>query len=88
MTDVPRPVHLVVLGALSTSVYALALAAVATLQSGADRALIVDRAPAVAVADRAAAAHDELSATVDDAARRYQTLADRYDLLGGSIGRL
>jgi len=85
MTDAGRPVHLVVLAGLATGAYALALAAVATLQSGADQALIRDRAPAIAMIDQAAAAHDDLAATVDVAARRYRTLAARYDALGGSI---
>jgi hypothetical protein len=85
MTDAGRPFHLVVLAGLSTGAYALALAAMAALQSSADQALIEDRAPAVAVVGRAAAAHDELAATVDAASRRYRSRAARYDALGGSI---
>ena len=50
MTEAGGPSSGVMAG-LSTGAYALALAAMATLQSGADQALIEDRAPAVEMID-------------------------------------
>jgi hypothetical protein len=76
----PRvPVHLAVILGLSTSAYAIALAAVATLQSAADTDLIAARAPADAAAVVADWEHDRLESHIERAALRFAILAGRYD---------
>jgi hypothetical protein len=79
MTDARRPLHLAVLVGVSTGAYAVALAAVTTLQSGTDTAINADRAPYDLAADRMAAGHDEVEAALETAARAYDRLAATYD---------
>jgi pimeloyl-ACP methyl ester carboxylesterase len=79
MTDARRPLHLAVLVGVSTGAYAVALAAVTTLQSGTDAAISADRAPYDLAADRMAAGHDQVEAALEVAARAYDRLAADYD---------
>lgn len=78
MTDARRPVHLAVLLGVSAGAYAAALAGVTALQAGADATLQAARAPIGRAADTVAAEHDALETALEDAARRYSVLADRY----------
>jgi hypothetical protein len=79
MTDARRPLHLAVFVGVSTGAYAVALAAVTTLQSGTDAAINADRAPYDLAADRMASGHDAVEAVLEDATRAYDRLAAAYD---------
>ena len=81
MTEKRRAVHLVVLVGLSASAYTGSLATVTVLQSKADALLAAARAPIGEIADAISAGHDDLEATVADAARRYGRMTDRYAAL-------
>lgn len=78
MTTDRWPVHLLILGGVSTGLYALTLAGVTGVQSASDRALDAERAPIRSAADGLTSAHDELDAALVLASRSYETAADRY----------
>ena len=78
MTDARRPVHLAVLVGVSAGAYAAALAGVTALQAGTDASVQAARAPIGRAASTVAAEHDALETALEDAARRYSVLADRY----------
>jgi hypothetical protein len=82
------PVHLAVLAGTSASMYAVALATIAMLQSGTDAQATADRAPMALAADTAASTHDSLERAVDDAAQRYSAVARRYEDLAPRLGDL
>ncbi len=81
MTDVRRPLHLVVLVGASTAVYAATLAAVTAFQSYDDRTLTERQAPAADAVTRLSVGHDRLDATIGRAADAYDQAAGRYDAL-------
>jgi len=82
------PVHLVVLVGASTAAYAVSLAGITALQSGADQALIEARAPAEQAAARISEAHDQLQAEVVHSAHAYAGSAARYGDLATSLSTL
>jgi hypothetical protein len=86
MTDLRRPIHLVVLFGASAGLYAVSLAGVTALQSSAERALALDRAPVVSDLDSLEAANDRLTRGVDVAARAYDLTTGSYDTLTPRIG--
>lgn len=85
MTERRRPVHLAVLVGVSTSAYAITLAGVTALQSGADASVIADRAPAAHAAEQLADGHDRIEDRLETAQRSYVAAAARYDRLGPSM---
>jgi hypothetical protein len=86
MTESRRPLHLAVLFGASTALYAVSMAGVAVIQSGADRTLIARQAPAGEAADRLRAGHDELDARLARLAAAYARAASGYDSLSTSLG--
>lgn len=86
MTEARRPVHLVVLFGASVGLYAVSLAGVTALQSSTERAIALDRAPAVTDLDALAAANDRLTHGVDLAARAYDRSTGSYDTLTPRLG--
>jgi hypothetical protein len=86
MTEPRRPLHLAVLFGASATLYALSMAGVAVIQSGADRVLVARQAPADDAADRLRAAHDALDARLARLAAAYARAANGYDSLSTSLG--
>ena len=86
MTESRRPLHLAVLFGASTALYAVSMAGVALIQSGADRALNARQAPANEAADRLRAGHDALDARLARLAAAYAHAASGYDTLSTSLG--
>lgn len=83
MTDERRsamsiPAHLGVILGLSTGAYALALAAVTGLQSSAEAATRIERAPTIAAIDAMATDRDRLAARLDAARVAYEAAAGVY----------
>jgi hypothetical protein len=85
MIDRRLPSHLAILIGISAGAYAVSLAGVTALQSGADARLRDDREPARLAAATVAADHAELEAAVESAARRYAALAERYQETGATV---
>ena len=85
MTESRRPLHLAVLFGASTALYALTMAGVAALQSGADRTLIARQAPADDAADRLRAGHDALDARLARLAAVYARAASAYGTVSSSL---
>lgn len=88
MTDRRVPSHLLMLVGVSAGAYAVSLAAVTGLQSGADARLLAQRAPIQAATEVAAAEHGALESALQDAARRYAVLAERYDRVGVQLAEM
>ena len=86
MTESRRPLHLAVLFGASTALYAVSMAGVAIIQSGADRTLDARQAPADEAADRLRAGHDALDARLARLAAAYARAASGYDTLSTSLG--
>jgi hypothetical protein len=82
MTDARRPTHLAVLLGASAGIYAVSLAGVTAMQSGADQALIEDRAPVGEATTSLSEGHDALEVDLDRATRAYGDAAAGYDRLG------
>lgn len=79
------PAHVAVMLGLSTAGYAVGLAAVTSLQSNAESAVVADRAP---FADGVAAlgdGHDRLARQLDGAAARYGRTADEFASLSDRL---
>jgi hypothetical protein len=79
MTDARRPVHLAVLAGTSVSLYAATLAAVATIQSSSDAAVIDARSPLEAATRTISLDHDALSSRLAQAEDAYGAAAAAYD---------
>ena len=77
------PAHLGVILGLSTGAYALTLAAVTGLQSSAEAATRMGRAPTMAAIDAMAADHDRLTARLDAARAAYEAAAGVYGIVRG-----
>jgi hypothetical protein len=93
MTDDRRsamsvPAHLGVILGLSTGAYALTLAAVTGLQSSAEAATRMERAPTIAAIDTMAADHDRLTARLDAARTAYEAAAGVYGDAGLQVADL
>ena len=86
MTESRRPLHLAVLFGASTALYAVSMAGVAIVQSGADRSLNARQAPADEAAERLRAGHDALDSTLARLAGDYTRAAGAYDTLSTSLG--
>lgn len=86
MIDRRLPSHLAILVGISAGAYAVSLAGVTALQSGADARLNAARTPIRLAAEQMASNHDRLEAAYEAAARRYSTLADRYGQVGDTLG--
>lgn len=86
MTESRRPLHLAVLFGASTVLYAVSMAGIAAIQSGADRSLVARQAPADEAADRLRAGHDELDTRLAGLAAAYARAASGYDALSTSLG--
>lgn len=81
MTEIRRPIHLVVLMGASAGIYAVSLAGVTLLQSSADLALTEDRQPLDAATNELAVGHDALGSDLAGAGRAYSDAAASYDRL-------
>ena len=93
MTDERRPAasvpaHLGVILGLSAGAYALTLAAVTGLQSSAEAATRMERAPTIASIDAMAAGHDRLTARLDAARAAYEAAAGVYGDAGLQVADL
>jgi len=93
MTDERRPAisipaHLGVILGLSAGAYALTLAAVTGLQSSAESATRLERAPTIAAIDAMAAGHDRLTARLDTARAAYEAAAGAYGDAGLQVADL
>ena len=86
MTESRRPLHLAVLFGASTALYAVSMAGIAAIQSGADRSLVARQAPADDAADRLRAGHDDLDTRLARLAAAYARAASGYDALSTSLG--
>ena len=86
MTESRRPLHLAVLFGASTALYAVSMAGIAAIQSGADRSLVARQAPAGEAADRLRAGHDDLDTRLARLAAAYARAASGYDALSTSLG--
>ena len=86
MTESRRPLHLAVLFGASTALYAISIAGIAAVQSGADQSLIARQAPADEAANRLRAGHDELDVRLARLAAAYAHAASGYDRLSTSLG--
>ena len=91
----PIPAHVGVVLGLATAGYAVTLAGVTALQSGADAAVAAARSPIGAAIDATAAGHDRLDAALgaagqdyDAAAARYQAAADQLTAVEAQIDAL
>jgi hypothetical protein len=82
------PAHLGVILGLSTGAYALTLAAVTGLQSSAEAATRMERAPTIAAIDAMAAGHDRLTARLEAARAVYEAAAGMYGNAGLQIADL
>jgi hypothetical protein len=80
--------HLAVLVGASTAAYAISLAGVTALQSGADQALILARSPSQASAARISEGHDRLQAEIERSASAYAASAARFDELATGVSSL
>jgi hypothetical protein len=85
MTDARRPLHLAVMLGASTALYAGSMAAVALLQSNADRALTQRQAPAKDAVARLQDGHDRLDAAITAAGDAYSRAVTRYEALTPSL---
>ncbi|HEX4898328.1 MAG TPA: hypothetical protein VFV53_08245 [Candidatus Limnocylindrales bacterium] len=82
------PAHLGVILGLSTGAYALTLAAVTGLQSSAEAATRMERAPTITAIDTMAADHDRLTARLDAARAAYEAAAGVYGDAGLQVADL
>jgi hypothetical protein len=87
-TSARLPVHLVVIGGLTTAAYAISLAAVTSLQVAGDRALIAARDPVRQAIGRLSRSYDHLESAVASSRGRYMSAADRYGDVSGAAGDL
>lgn len=88
MIDRRLPIHVAVLVGASTAAYAVSMAGVTALQSNTDQALIADRAPSLAAAERVSQAHDRLQAQIELSAGSYAGSAATYDALTADLSAL
>jgi len=79
MTNARLPVHLAVLAGTSVTLYAVALALVATIQSNGDVAVIDARAPVEAATRSVSLDHDALASRLDETEQAYGAAAAAYD---------
>jgi hypothetical protein len=86
MTELRRPLHLVVLFGASAGLYAVSLAGVTALQSSTERATALDRAPVMADIDSLSVANDRLTNGIDDASRAYEDSSRIYGALTPRLG--
>lgn len=84
-TDARRGLHLGVLVGVSTAAYAAALAAVTSLQSAADGALIAARDPIARTVTSVASDHHVIEGRLGVATERYSRIAGGYADLGPAI---
>ncbi|HET9085179.1 MAG TPA: hypothetical protein VFN41_12335 [Candidatus Limnocylindrales bacterium] len=87
-TDTRRGLHIGVLVGVSTAAYAAVLAAVTTLQSAADGALIAARDPIARTVASVASDHDAIERRLGVATERYSGIAGGYAHLGPAIDDL
>ena len=88
MTDARRPLHLGVFLGLSTTAYALSLAAVTALQSGAEATIAADQAPTRTAITDLATQNDALDATAQDAGLAFDRANGAYDRVGRTIAQV
>lgn len=85
MTESRQPLHLAVLFGASTALYAVSMAGIAAIQSGADRTLIARQAPADDAADRLRAGHDALGTRLERLAAAYARAASEFGTVSTSL---
>ncbi len=88
MTDRRLPLHLAVLLGTSTAAYAVSLAGVTALQSGADQAVIDRQAPTEDAAARLGVEHDRLQSDLERSAQAIESVTARYDALATDLSTL
>ena len=82
------PAHIAVLVGASTAAYAISLAGTTSLQSGADQAVMLARAPSLAAAARISDGHDRLEADIARAATAYAGSAAHFDDITANLTAL
>lgn len=82
------PPHIGILFGLSTAAYAVTLAAVASLQSSGEAALIAERAPAIARIEALAAGNAGLGDALTAAGSAYNAIAAAYAATGAQLADL
>ena len=82
------PPHVLVMLSASTAAYAVALAAVAGVQSADDAALAAARDPIANAVEQVAAAHDQIGDRLDRGRALYAAVAQAYAAAGGSMTTL
>jgi hypothetical protein len=82
------PAHVFVMLSASTAAYAIALAAVAGLQSADDAALAAARDPVARAVEQVSAGRDDVLGRLDRARAVYAALAESYGAAGGSLTAL
>ncbi len=88
MTDRRFPLHLAVFFGTSAAVYAVSLAGITGLQSGADRAVMDQLAPSEGAAERIRAGHDKLQSELDRSTRAFNSVAARYEAVVNDLSTL
>lgn len=84
----PLPAHLVIYASLSAGAYAVLLAGVTALESGAEAQQAADRAPLVSGIAEVSAGHDALAARLARARAAYEAAAAAYGEAGGPLSDL
>ncbi len=80
-----RPVHVVVAVGMTAGLYALSLAGVTALQSGASAQIAADSAPAAGAVAGLKQAHDAMEQSLETLAGVYATAASRYHAISDGI---
>ena len=80
-----RPVHVVVAAGMTAGLYALSLAGVTALQSGASAQIAADSAPAAGAVAGLERAHDAMEHRLETLASMYATAASRYRTISDGI---
>jgi len=84
----PLPPHVLVMLGASTAAYAVALAAVAGVQSADEAALAAARDPVARAVEQVAAGHDQIEDRLDRGRYLYVAVAEAYAAAGGSMATL
>jgi hypothetical protein len=79
MTERRAPLHLTIFLGSSAALYAVSLAGITGLQSGADRAMMDRSAPSEQAAERLRLGHDRLQSGLERSTRDLESVTARYD---------
>lgn len=85
MTEVRRPLHVIVYLGLSAGAYAVSLAAVTALQAQSEAAVVTDRAPTAQAIAGLSAANDRLETRARLVGLTYERATGAYDRVGQTL---